>query len=234
VLLFPILSCARVKYEAHCVRYQSLSVCQVWTRSVNACPRNGWEHVQHRVCTTKMATSQTSLIKSWNKMMCLCIPSCIVFVPSLNKIGPYMSEIWLHMDGYIERWDPIHQPRFGPSPTGVTNKKNREHGGKMFVVFSGMKHVIIPSGKTWEACWQPVPTKTIKILLAPQGRDSVWEKQQQQQSKITYFTEMIKITEVRGGSEWTSVNLYRFLLEKLWVNPQWSQVHSSSRVEKCK
>ena len=104
---------------------------------------------------------------------------------------------------------------------GVTKKKTENMVVKCFVVFSGMKHVIIPSGKTWEACWQPVPTKTTKILLAPQGWDSVWEKQQQQQSKIIYFTEMIKITEVRRGSEWTSVNLYRFLLEKLWVNPQW-------------
>ena len=28
--------------------HHSLSVCQVWTTKINACPRNGWGHVQHQ------------------------------------------------------------------------------------------------------------------------------------------------------------------------------------------
>ena len=47
--------------------------------------------------STKMAVSPPFLIASRNKMMCICLPSCVVFVPSMNKIGPYMSEIWLQM-----------------------------------------------------------------------------------------------------------------------------------------
>ena len=39
---------SRKKWRAY-VSYHSLPVCQVWTRWVNAYPRNGWGRVQHRV-----------------------------------------------------------------------------------------------------------------------------------------------------------------------------------------
>ena len=45
--------------------------------------------------TTKMATSAILDLIWKKKMMCICIPSCVVFVPSTHKISPYISEIWL-------------------------------------------------------------------------------------------------------------------------------------------
>ena len=69
-----------------------------------------------------MATSRASLIASQNKMMCICIPSCVVFVLSTNKIGPYMSEVWFWMhartDTKIET-KSIIPPHFELSPTGA-------------------------------------------------------------------------------------------------------------------
>ena len=52
----------KIKWCAY-VNHHSLSVCQVWTRVVNACPRNGWERVWHGLVffTTKMPASRPCL-----------------------------------------------------------------------------------------------------------------------------------------------------------------------------
>ena len=76
-----------------------LSVCQVWTRLLNACPRNGWGRVQHRVSfynlNGRQSTSRPSLIRSQNQISCKCMPLSTVLVPCLSKIWPNKSEKWL-------------------------------------------------------------------------------------------------------------------------------------------
>ena len=41
------------------------------------------------------STSRPSLIRLQNKDSCTCTPSCNMLMPTLNKIGPSMSEKWL-------------------------------------------------------------------------------------------------------------------------------------------
>ena len=53
-------------------------------------------------------------------MICSCIPIFFDFVPSLNKIGPYMSEIWLRTDAQMEETQS-RSPRFRLSQTWMNN-----------------------------------------------------------------------------------------------------------------
>ena len=75
-------------------------------------------------------------------------------------------------DARKDETQPV-SPHFGPSPTGVEKKTAREHGGKMFVVVSGMKGVIIPPGKRWEGHWMCLPTQTPKIPAVLHVQESV-------------------------------------------------------------
>ena len=77
------------------VSHHSSSVCQVWTTLVNACPRNGWGHVQHQVIfITKLAASRPSWIWCQKQMTCICIPSCVVFVHACVHPQPYLGHVW--------------------------------------------------------------------------------------------------------------------------------------------
>jgi len=101
------------KWHAY-VSMHSLSVCQVWTPSVNACPRNGWGRVQHQVFfTTKMAASRPSWIwcrkKKWHAYVYHHVLSlCKVWIKSVHTCPRYGCR---RKHGH-ENWDKIHQRPF--------------------------------------------------------------------------------------------------------------------------
>ena len=66
----------------------------------------------------RQSTRRLSLIRSQNTVRCTCTSSYTVLVPSLNKIGPYMSEKWLRtclIPGFYFYNKNVRKSTSGPS-----------------------------------------------------------------------------------------------------------------------